>query len=111
MIIFFLFRFRVKFEDGIEKTVRGVDMILAQHLPIGQSVLVASEDNAGDAKTYDPGIIIEHIIEDNDVFYTVAMDDGSNRRYSAVECLPFGSLPLGHFCLFSMLTFLIILLI
>lgn len=87
----------MKFEDGIEKTVRGVDMILAQHLPIGQSVLVASEGNAGDA-TYDPGIIIEHIIEDNDVFYTVAMDDGSNRRYIAVEGLPFGSLPLGHFC-------------
>ncbi|XP_025078431.1 TP53-binding protein 1-like [Pomacea canaliculata] len=80
-------KFRVKFEDGIEKTVRGVDMILAQHLPIGQSVLVASEDNAGDAKTYDPGIIIEHIIEDNDVFYTVAMDDGSNRRCSRSSLL------------------------
>lgn len=68
-------KFLVRFEDGFEKTVRASDIILAQHLPIGQSVLVSGEDDLSD-----PGMVINHVIEGDEVLYEVAMDNGSTKR-------------------------------
>ena len=74
-------RFKVLFEDGLEKTVRAVDLVMAQNLPLGQSVLVMNEEGV-----CDPGLIIKHIVdgdefkEKGEVMYEVAMDGGSSSR-------------------------------
>ncbi|XP_076464966.1 uncharacterized protein LOC143296874 isoform X2 [Babylonia areolata] len=87
-------KFKVLFEDGMEKMVRAIDLVMAQNLPLGQSVLVTGDDGVSD-----PGIVIKHIVDDNDegekevvgrggrlvrekgeALYDVAMDDGSTKR-------------------------------
>ncbi|KAK7491712.1 hypothetical protein BaRGS_00016968 [Batillaria attramentaria] len=75
-------KFKVLFEDGLEKTVRASDLILAQHLPIGQSVLVSGEDDLSD-----PGMIMNHIVEGDKVLYEIAMDNGSTKRCSRSDLL------------------------
>ena len=74
-------RFKVLFDDGVEKTVRAVDLVMAQNLPVGQSVLVTNEEGI-----FDPGIIIKHVVDGEDfkekgeVMYEVAMDSGPTSR-------------------------------
>ncbi|KAL8618665.1 hypothetical protein ACOMHN_048841 [Nucella lapillus] len=74
-------RFKVLFEDGMEKMVRAIDLVMAQNLPLGQSVLVTGDDGVSD-----PGIVIKHVPSDSPIaergeaVYDVAMDDGSTRR-------------------------------
>ena len=82
----FSYRFKVLFEDGLEKTVRAVDLVMAQNLPLGQSVLVMGDDGV-----CDPGIVVRHIVDQSEVkdkdevIYDIDMDDGSTKRY--LECV------------------------
>ena len=68
------------FEDGMEKTLRAVDLIMAQNIPVGQSVLVVGEDGASD-----PGIIVKHLThtedfkETGEVMYVVDMDNKTEK--------------------------------
>ena len=69
------------FADGLEKTVRAVDLVMAQNLPLGQSVLVMNEEGV-----CDPGMVIKHVLDGQpfkdkgEVMYDVAMDGGSTYR-------------------------------
>jgi hypothetical protein len=71
----------VTFEDGFEKVVRAVDLVMAQNIPTGHSVLVVGEDGASD-----PGIVVTHITdcpqftETGEVMYEVDMDNGVKKR-------------------------------
>ncbi|KAK7116811.1 TP53-binding protein 1-like isoform X3 [Littorina saxatilis] len=76
-------KFKVLFEDGMEKTVRAVDLVMAQNLPMGQSVLVAGSDGI-----CDPGIVVAHVVQgEGEVAYDVAMDDGSTKRCKRTDLL------------------------
>lgn len=84
-VVFFSCRFRVKFDDGTSKWVDAAGLLLAKELPIGQSVMVMSEEDG----YYVCGMVMKHSLvmqedEGDDgaakIIYLVERDDGKRQR-------------------------------
>ncbi|KAK6188227.1 hypothetical protein SNE40_004453 [Patella caerulea] len=70
-------RVRVAFDDGDLRYVKNPDILLVNQLPIGQSVMVLSNDGY-----FDTGMILDYVTVSNDVQYEVEKDNGQKQRYS-----------------------------
>ncbi|XP_012944505.1 TP53-binding protein 1 isoform X2 [Aplysia californica] len=71
-------KFLVKFDDGSQKSVKPHEIILAQDLPVGQSVMVLRSDGF-----YECGMIMQHSEAsgvEQGVLYHVERDDGVTQR-------------------------------
>ncbi|ESO94457.1 hypothetical protein LOTGIDRAFT_161149 [Lottia gigantea] len=72
-------RVMVSFDDGDVKYVKNSNILLVKQLPIGQSVMVLSNDGY-----FDTGMILGHLTSDSDesFLYQVEKDNGEKQRYS-----------------------------
>ncbi|XP_050401220.2 TP53-binding protein 1 isoform X2 [Patella vulgata] len=70
-------RIRVSFDDGDLRYVKNPDVLLLNQLPIGQSVMVLSNDGY-----FDTGMILDCVTVSNEVQYEVEKDNGQKQRYS-----------------------------
>ncbi|XP_053405315.1 TP53-binding protein 1-like isoform X2 [Mercenaria mercenaria] len=72
------FRHSVHFDDGSKLPVKAVDILLIERLPLGQSVMVLTDE--GD---FESGLITK--IEDDT--YIVETDEGTSRRYTSGQVI------------------------
>lgn len=70
-VIHMLSRHMIHFDDGSKMSVKGADILLIERLPLGQSVMVLTDE--GD---FESGLITK-TDEDN---YTVETDEGESGR-------------------------------
>ncbi|XP_041368537.1 TP53-binding protein 1-like [Gigantopelta aegis] len=68
-------KYQILFDDGDSMLVKVKDILLIEQLPIGQSVMVMSQDGY-----FDCGLIVEHVYQADKLMYKVECDNGSNKK-------------------------------
>ncbi|XP_059151346.1 uncharacterized protein LOC131937745 isoform X2 [Physella acuta] len=77
-------KFVVKFDDGSQSVAKPQDIILASDLPVGQSVMVMTDEGF-----YEPGMVMGHSEAEapQTLFYHVARDDGVTQKCSRAKLI------------------------
>ncbi|XP_056021602.1 TP53-binding protein 1-like isoform X3 [Ostrea edulis] len=75
-------RYQVKFDDGDSRYVRQSEVLLIERLPLGQPVMVQSQDGF-----FDAGLIIGQTKRGGVLQYSVEKDSGQNRLFHSSQVI------------------------